>query len=116
MLDAALSALTAAVGSSSSILPSATDLAAVTVAVALLEANTRPPLSVSVNITATTVTTAADVAKDTRYDPAINVDGSPSPAALDDDADDGGGRNHAGTGSRRVRHLKCCKIISACVF
>ena len=93
MLDAASSALTAAVGSLSYILPSATDLAAVTVATASSEANTRPPSSVSVDITAITVTTAADVANNTRYDPDINVDSSPSPAALEDDTDNGGAGN-----------------------
>jgi hypothetical protein len=36
---------------------------------------------------------AADVADDARYDPAVNVNGGPSPAALDDDADDGGAVN-----------------------
>jgi hypothetical protein len=50
-------------------------------------------LSVDVNITATTVTVAANVADDAPYDPAINVNGGPSPAALDDDADDGGAGN-----------------------
>ena len=57
------------------------------------EANTRPPLSVGVDVTTTAVTTAADIANDARYDPAVNVDGGPSPAALDDDADDGGAGN-----------------------
>ena len=93
-----------------------TDLAAVTNAAASLKANMHPPLSIGVDITTTTVTAAADVADDASYNPAINVNGSPSPAALDDDADDGGGRQHVGAGSRRVRHLKCCKFISACVF
>ena len=93
MLDAASSALTAAVGSSSYILLSATDLAAVTVATASSEANTRPPLSVSIDITATTVTTAADVADNTRYDPDVNVDSSPSPTALEDDTNNGGAGN-----------------------
>ena len=94
MLDAASSAdMAAAAGSSSSIPPSATDLAAVTVAEASSEANTRPPSSVDIDITATTVTTAADVADDARYDPAGNVDGGPSPAALDNDSDDGGAGN-----------------------
>ena len=37
-------------------------LAAVTAAAASSEANTRPPSSVGVDVTATTVTTAADVA------------------------------------------------------
>ena len=46
---------------------------------------TPPPL--------TYVTTAADVANDAHYHPAINVDGGASPAALDDDADDGGAGN-----------------------
>jgi hypothetical protein len=73
--------------------PSATDLAAVTVAEASSEANTRPPSSVDIDITATTVTTAADVADDARYDPAGNVDGGPSPAALDNDSDHGGAGN-----------------------
>jgi len=91
MLDAAPSAdMAAAAGSSSSIPPSATDLAAVTVAEAPSEANTRPPSSVDIDITATTITTAADVTDDARYDPAVNVDGGLSPAALDNDADDGG--------------------------
>jgi len=36
---------------------------------------------------------AADVANDARYNPAVNVDGGPSPAALDNDADDGGAGN-----------------------
>ena len=94
MLDAASSAdMVAAAGSSSSIPPSATDLAAVTVAEASSEANTHPPSSVDIDITATTVTTAADVADDARYDPAGNVDGGPSPAALDNDSDDGGAGN-----------------------
>ena len=84
MLDAASSAdMAATAGSlSSSILLSATDPEAVTVAAALLETTTRPPLSVSIDITAITVTTAADVADDARYDPAVNVDGGPSLAAL----------------------------------
>ncbi len=108
MLDAASSAdMAAAVGSSTSIPSLATDLAAITVAGALSKANTRPPSSVGVDITATAVTTAADIAKDARYDPAVNVDGCPSPAALDDDTYDGGGREHVGAGSRLVRHLKC---------
>ena len=76
-----------------SIPPSATVLAAVTVAAASSEANTRPPSSVSVDVTATAVTAAADVANDGRFDPAVNVDGGPSPAALDNDADDGGTGN-----------------------
>jgi hypothetical protein len=50
-------------------------------------------LSVSVDVTATAVTMAADVANNARYDPAVNVDGGPSPAALDNDADDGGAGN-----------------------
>ena len=80
-------------GGGPSIPPSATVLAAVTVSAASSEANTRPPSSVDVDLTATAVTTAADIANDARYDPAINVDGGPSPAALDDDADDGGAGN-----------------------
>ena len=80
-------------GGGPSIPPSATVLAAVTVAAASSEANTRPPSSVGVDVTATAVTTAADIANDARYDPAINVDGGPSPAALDNDADNGGAGN-----------------------
>jgi hypothetical protein len=76
-----------------SIPPSAAVLAAVTAAAASSEANTRPPSSVGVDVTATTVTMAADVANDARYDPAVKVDGGPSPAALDNDADDGGAGN-----------------------
>ena len=53
----------------------------------------RPPSSVGVDVTATAVTTAADVANDARYDPAVNVDSGPSPAALDNDADNGGAGN-----------------------
>ena len=36
---------------------------------------------------------AANVANDAHYNPAVNVDGGPSPAALDNDADDGGAGN-----------------------
>ena len=93
MLDAASSDLVAAAGSSPSIPPSATDLEAVTVAEASSEANTCPPLSVDIDITATTITTAANIADDARYDPAVNVGGGPSPTALDNDADDGGAGN-----------------------
>jgi hypothetical protein len=67
-------------GDGPSIPPSATVLAAVTVAAASSEANnTRPPSSVGVDVTATAVTTAADVADDARYDHAVNVNGGPSP-------------------------------------
>jgi hypothetical protein len=83
MLDAASSDFVAAAGSSSSIPPSATDLAAVTVAEASSEANTRPPSSVDIDITVTTITAAANVADDARYDPAINVGGGRSPTAPD---------------------------------
>ena len=62
-------------GGGPSIPPLATVLAAVTVATALLEANTRTPSSVSVDVTATAVTMAADVANDARYNPPVNVDG-----------------------------------------
>jgi hypothetical protein len=63
MLDAASSAdMAAAAGSSTSIPPLATDLAAITVAAALPETTTRPPLSVGVDVTPTAVTTAANVA------------------------------------------------------
>ncbi len=90
MLDAASYAdidMAAAAGSSSSIPPSATVLAAVTVAAASSEANTHPPSSVGVDITAPAVTMAADVADDARYDPAAKVNGGPPPTALVDDAD-----------------------------
>ncbi len=54
MLDAASSAgMAAAAGLSTSIPPSATGLAAITIAVALPETNMRPPLSVGVDVTAT---------------------------------------------------------------
>jgi hypothetical protein len=93
MLDTASSDLAAAAGSSMFILLLATDLAAVTVTAALLEANTRPPLSVGVNVTATAVTMAADVVNNAHYNPAANVDGGPSPTALGNNADDGGAEN-----------------------
>jgi hypothetical protein len=93
MLDAASSDLVATAGSSTSIPPLATDLAAVTVTAALLEANTRPPLSVGINITAAAFTMAANVANNARYDPAANVNGGPSPAALGNDADNRGAGN-----------------------
>jgi hypothetical protein len=93
MLDAASSDLVAAAGSSTSIPPSATDLAAVTIAAALSEANMQPPSSVGVNVTATAITMAAAVADDARYDPATNVDSGPSPAALGNNADEGGPGN-----------------------
>ena len=80
-------------GGGPSIPPPATDPAAVTVAAAASETTTRPPSSVGVDVTATAVTTAADVADDARYDHAVNVNGGPSPAALVDDADDGGAVN-----------------------
>jgi hypothetical protein len=70
--------------------PSATDPAAVTVAE---ETTTRPPSSVGVDVTATAVTTASDIADDARYDPAVNVNGGSSPASLVDDAYDGGAGN-----------------------
>ena len=77
-------------GGRPSIPPPASVLAAVTIAAALSEANIRPPLSVGVDITVTAVIMAANIANDARYNPAINVDGGPSPAALDNDADNGG--------------------------
>jgi hypothetical protein len=93
MLDVASSDLVAAAGSSTSIPPSATDLTAITVAAASSEANTQPPSSIGVDITATTMTTAANVADNAHYDPAANVDGGPSPAALGNNADNGGAGN-----------------------
>ena len=92
MLDAASSDLAVAVGSSS-IPPPATDTAAVTVAAAALLATTsRPPSSINADVPATAmVTTVAGIANNARYDPATNVDGGPSPAALGDDADKGTG-------------------------
>ena len=91
MLDAASSSDLAAAVGSSSIPPSATDPAAVTVAAAASsETTSRPPSSVNDNVPTTAmVTTAADNADNARYDPATNVDGGPSPAALGDDADEG---------------------------
>ena len=71
--------------------PTATPV--VTVAAAASETSTRPPSSVGVDVTATTVSMAANVANDARYNPAVNVDGGPSPAALDNDADNGGTGN-----------------------
>ena len=73
--------------------PTATPV--VTVAAAASETTTRPPSSVGVDVTATAVTTmAANVANDNaRYNPAVDVNGGPSPAALDNDADDGGAGN-----------------------
>ena len=50
----------------------------------------RPHSSVDVDITATTITMAADVTYNARYHPAINVNGGPSPTALEDDADNEG--------------------------
>ena len=93
MLDAASTDLAAAAGSSKSIPPSATDMAAVSIVAASSEANTHPHSCVNVDITATTVTVAADVTNDACYNPAVNVNGGPSPAALDNDADDGGAGN-----------------------
>ncbi len=49
--------------------------------------------AVGVDVTATAIITAANVANDARYDPAANINGGPSPTALDDDADDGGAVN-----------------------
>ena len=60
-------------GGGPSIPPSATVLAAVTVAAASSEANTRPPSSVDVDVTATAVTMAADVTNGARWDPAVNI-------------------------------------------
>ena len=60
-------------GGGLSIPPSVTDLAVVTIAAALLEANMRPPLSVDTDVTVTAVTMAADVANGARWDPAVNV-------------------------------------------
>jgi hypothetical protein len=67
-------------------------------------------IGVNVNITATAVTTAADIADDARYDPAANVDGSPSPAALGDNADDWGAGNTSvemlgGAGVKKISHF-----------
>ena len=91
MLDAASSAnMAVTVGSSTSIPSLASDHAAVNVAVALLEANTRPPSSINVDVTATAITMAANVANiagDACNDLAANVDGDPSPAVLGNGAD-----------------------------
>ena len=55
-------------GGGLSIPPSATDLAAVTITVALSEANMRTPSSINADVTATTVTMAADVTNGARWD------------------------------------------------
>ena len=68
-------------------------MATVTVAVPLAESNTHPHSSVNVDITATTITMAANVANNAYYDSAVNVNCGPSPAALDNDTDDGGAGN-----------------------
>jgi hypothetical protein len=93
MLYAASSDLAAAAGSSTSIPSSATDLAAITIAAASSEASTHPPSGVGVDVTATAVSTGANIANDARYDPAANVDGGPSPTALDNNVDNGGAGN-----------------------
>ena len=59
-------------GGGLSIPPSATDLAAVTIAAALSEANTHPPSSVDADVTATAITMAADVANGAHWDSAVN--------------------------------------------
>ena len=102
-------------GGRPSIPPSATDPAAVTVATASSETTTCPPLSVGVDVTATAVTIASDIADGARYDPAVNVNGGSSPASLVNDAYDGGAGNTL-VQSARVRYLNCHKIIFACVF
>jgi hypothetical protein len=70
MMDAAAFAdMAAAAGTSMSIPPSATDPAAITVAAAASSETTMcPPLSVDVNVPATTVTTAANFADDAHHD------------------------------------------------
>jgi hypothetical protein len=70
-------------------------------------ANTRPPLSVDADVTATAVTMAADVANSApRWDPAVNSN-----------TEDGGVSEHVyAKSSCRVRHLERRKISSACVF
>jgi hypothetical protein len=80
MLDATASDMAGAAGSLYSSSPlSATDLAAITVAAGLSEMTTRPPSGINVNVPATAVTTAADIADDTRHNFAANVDGGPPP-------------------------------------
>jgi hypothetical protein len=80
MLDAAASDMAGAAGSSSLSSPlSATDPAAITIAVGLLETTTHPPLSIDVNVPATAITTAANVANNTRHNFFANIDGSPPP-------------------------------------
>ena len=71
----------------------ATDLAAIIVVAASLEANTCPPSSINADVPATAVTTAADVTDNAYCNPDANVDCGPSPTVLDDDADDGGAGN-----------------------
>ncbi len=80
MLDTAASDMAGAAGSSSSSSPlSATDPAAITVTAGSSEMTTRPPSSINVNVPATAITMAADVADVTRHNFAANVDGSPPP-------------------------------------
>ena len=76
--------------SSMSILPSATDLADITIAIASLEANMRPPLGIGIDIPITTFNRAADVVDDTSYYPVTNINGGPSLADLGNNADNGG--------------------------
>ena len=83
MLDSAWGLLVGGADRLSSIPPSATDQAAVTVAAAALETTVCPPSSVGVDVTTTAVTAAADVADDAHYDLAVNVGGGPSPTDLE---------------------------------
>jgi hypothetical protein len=95
-------------GGGPSIPPSATVLAVVvTVAATLSEANTCPPSSVNVDVTANAITLAADVANNARYDHAVNVDSSLSPAALDNDT------NNRGAGSTSVQVAVVSVILNA---
>ena len=95
-------------GGGPSIPPSATVLAVVvTVAATLSEANTCPPSSVNVDVTANAITLAADVANNARYDHAVNVDSGLSPAALDNDT------NNGGTGSTSVQVAVVSVILNA---
>jgi hypothetical protein len=80
MLDAAASDMAGAAGSSSlSSLLSAIDPAAITVTTGSLETTTHPPSSIDFDVPATAVTTAANVADDTRHNFTTNVDGGPPP-------------------------------------
>jgi hypothetical protein len=95
MLDAAASDMAGAAGSLSLSSPlSATDPAAITIAAGFLETTMRPPSSINVDVPSTAVTMAANVADDTRYNFAANIDGGPSPVYAGWDANQRVWHNH----------------------